>query len=293
VLSDHGQSQGATFRQRYGEELADVVSGDVREAAHSDRGPVIQRAASSDPATPTGHAGAHGGRQASRRAGTGGPEVSVMASGNLGWSPSRASRAGHARAARAAAPASSTRCATARDRVRARAPDGPVVRGPRGRRRLRDDSVEGEDPLAPFGPFAADHVRRTDGFAHCPDIVVNGHYWEELDEVAAFEELVGSHGGMGGGQAHPFVLRPADLPWPQEPVVGARNVHRSSAPGSSRSADAYKAIEPPGRAPRRASRVPARRPWPRTEPAARPAGPCAGSRREERPQWIGTRHAAD
>ena len=68
---------------------------------------------------------------------------------------------------------------------------GPVVLGADGQRLLRDDRVEGVDPLAPFGPFAADHVRRTDGFAHCPDIVVNGTYWEELEEVAAFEELVG------------------------------------------------------------------------------------------------------
>jgi hypothetical protein len=37
---------------------------------------------------------------------------------------------------------------------------------------------------------------------------------------------VGSHGGMGGTQSHPFVLHPADLPWPREPVVGAERVHR-------------------------------------------------------------------
>ena len=47
-----------------------------------------------------------------------------------------------------------------------------------------------------------------------------------MDEVAAFEELVGSHGGMGGPQSHPFVLHPADLPWPDDPVVGAERVHR-------------------------------------------------------------------
>jgi hypothetical protein len=104
--------------------------------------------------------------------------------------------------------------------------EGPVVLGPRGRMRLRDGSVEGEDPLAPYGPHAAEHVARTDAFPHCPDLVVQGRYWADLDEVAAFEELVGSHGGMGGGQAHPFVCFPADLPWPDEPPVGADAVHR-------------------------------------------------------------------
>jgi hypothetical protein len=86
--------------------------------------------------------------------------------------------------------------------------------------------VEGDDPLAPFGPNAARHLRRTDAFPHCPDVMVNSAYWEETGEVAAFEELVGSHGGMGGTQSHPFVLHPSDLPWPSELVVGAEQVHR-------------------------------------------------------------------
>jgi hypothetical protein len=84
--------------------------------------------------------------------------------------------------------------------------DGSVVLGPRGRRRLDAGAAEGEDPLAPFGPHAIEHVRETDRFPHCPDLVVNGHYWNDLDEVAAFEELVGSHGGMGGAQSFPLVL---------------------------------------------------------------------------------------
>jgi hypothetical protein len=86
--------------------------------------------------------------------------------------------------------------------------------------------VVGEDPLAPFGPNAASHVRRTDSFPHCPDLVVNSTYWADSDEVAAFEELVGSHGGMGGEQSHPFVLFPGEWRRPDEPVVGAETLHR-------------------------------------------------------------------
>jgi hypothetical protein len=56
--------------------------------------------------------------------------------------------------------------------------------------------------------------------------MVNSTYWPQFGEVAAFEELVGSHGGMGGTQAHPFVLHPAELAWPEEDVVGAERVHR-------------------------------------------------------------------
>ena len=101
-----------------------------------------------------------------------------------------------------------------------------MVIGPRGTHHLDDGRVEGEDPLAPFGPNAADHVRRTDAFPHCPDILLNSTWWEESGEVAAFEELVGSHGGMGGGQSFPFVLFPSELPWPDDLVVGAESVHR-------------------------------------------------------------------
>ena len=45
------------------------------------------------------------------------------------------------------------------------------------------------------------------------------------DEVAAFEELIGSHGGLGGPQTHPFILHPAE--WTiDEPIVGAEAVYR-------------------------------------------------------------------
>jgi hypothetical protein len=55
--------------------------------------------------------------------------------------------------------------------------------------------------------------------------MVNSTYWPDVDEVAAFEELCGSHGGMGGTQAHPFILHPTKLQRPPRPIVGAENVH--------------------------------------------------------------------
>ena len=56
--------------------------------------------------------------------------------------------------------------------------------------------------------------------------MVNSTFWPEFEEVAAFEELVGSHGGMGGTQSFPFVLHPSELAWPEDDVVGAERVHR-------------------------------------------------------------------
>jgi hypothetical protein len=103
---------------------------------------------------------------------------------------------------------------------------GALAIGAKGINYLDAERIEGEDPLAPYGPNAARHVRRTDGFEHCADIMVNSTYWADVDEVAAFEELVGSHGGLGGTQSFPFVLHPAELALPDDELVGAEQVHR-------------------------------------------------------------------
>jgi uncharacterized membrane protein YvlD (DUF360 family) len=102
---------------------------------------------------------------------------------------------------------------------------GPVVFGRDGVHRLTTGEVLGEDPLAPYGPEAADLVRRVDGFPHCPDVMVNSRYDVATDEASPFEVHVGSHGGLGGPQSRGFLLYPAELPLSDE-VVGAEALHR-------------------------------------------------------------------
>jgi hypothetical protein len=102
---------------------------------------------------------------------------------------------------------------------------GAVVLGAGGARYLEDDRIEGEDPLAPFPPNAAAHLRRTDGFEHAPDILVGSFYDPQLDEGCAFEELISFHGGIGGPQTRAFILHPVELPVPDEPIIGAESVH--------------------------------------------------------------------
>ncbi|SMG40031.1 hypothetical protein SAMN02745947_02763 [Rhodococcus rhodochrous J3] len=55
--------------------------------------------------------------------------------------------------------------------------------------------------------------------------MVGGAYWPETDEVAALEEQVGSHGGMGGPQSTPLPPLPGHAAPPPEPLKGAENVH--------------------------------------------------------------------
>ena len=104
--------------------------------------------------------------------------------------------------------------------------DGSLVLGASGVRYLASGVVEGDDPLADYGPNAVAHVTRTDGFAHVADIMVNARYDPVRGAVPAFEEFVGSHGGLGGSQSYPFALVPSEWHEPAAEVVGAEAMHR-------------------------------------------------------------------
>jgi len=252
VLSDHGQSQGETFLDRYGESLEDLVSGlaggaAIAELDEDDEARAYLRASVAEASTEESATGktikvATGGRLAEGETDGEGPETGalvqdgglpelvVMASGNLGLVsfPREDGRVTLEKLEEeypglvdglAAHPGIGFLLVDT-------AASGGVVIGEAGRLHLETGRVEGVDPLIPFGPNARQHVERTHRFSTCPDIVLNSTYWEELDEVAAFEELVGSHGGLGGTQSHPFVLHPAELEWPVDPVLGAETIYR-------------------------------------------------------------------
>jgi uncharacterized membrane protein YvlD (DUF360 family) len=192
VLSDHGQSQGDTFLQRYGVGLDGLV-----------------RTLTATPDAPA--------------------RTVVVASGNLGMvylidRPDRLTLEDLEEAYPNLVPGLTGHPGIGWVMVRTRA-HGPVVLGPSGRHFLATGRIEGDDPLGPFGPFAADDVRRHDGLPHVGDLVVNSALDPATDEVHAFEELIGSHGGLGGWQNRPFLVRPAG--WPVEgDLVGADAVHR-------------------------------------------------------------------
>ena len=104
--------------------------------------------------------------------------------------------------------------------------NGPMVLGKGGIHFLSDGKVEGEDPLIPFGPNAARHLKRENEFSSCPDILVNTTYDPETEELPGFENQVSHHGGIGGPQCHPFLLHPASLPVGEEPIVTAVGLHK-------------------------------------------------------------------
>ncbi len=229
VLSDHGQTQGATFRQRNGYGLDDLVQrslsgGRADGVAAGDENATGLRRAVDDATGRAAPQRARGEKAAAER------EAIVLGSGNLGLvylmsSPRRLTleeiRDRHPRLVDALCEHPHVGFVLARSAV-----DGAVALGAEGAHRLADGHVEGRDPLAGFGATAARRLLRADGFPHVADLMVNSFFDPVAEEGCAFEELISFHGGMGGPQTEPFVLHPAWLEAPSEPIVGAVALHR-------------------------------------------------------------------
>lgn len=233
LLSDHGQSHGETFETAYGLTLKDLVRAGcglpVRRRARGTASGTEARAA----ARAALHRPERGGRAGEEQE-TAGPssEPVVLASGNLALIsfpdlPGRADRqsvdARHPALLRTLAEHPGIGFVLVLDRER-----GPLVLGgDGGEHELETGRVTGRDPLALFGPGAAAAVLRTARFPHAADVMVNSAYDPVTRAVHAFEEQLGSHGGLGGDQSRAFLLHPFDLdgPDPLERLVGAGAVH--------------------------------------------------------------------
>jgi uncharacterized membrane protein YvlD (DUF360 family) len=228
VLSDHGQTQGATFLQRNGYSLADLVSRSLSTGSAAALGSGDENAAMVGNAVKE----ATGTTPDERRPGGDAPsqEAAVLASGNLGLvylmeEPRRLTLEEIEERHPQLIPALCDHPHIGFLLVHSSA-HGPVAVGADGGvHYLADGRIEGRDPLAHFSPNAARHLLRTDGFPHVADIMVNSFYDPQLDEGCAFEELISFHGGLGGPQTRPFLLHPASLPAPDGPIVGAAAVH--------------------------------------------------------------------
>ena len=248
VLSDHGQCLGATFRQRHGQPFEAVLAAllpdtmsvvgttDSVESAGMGRRIAAELGRGPGPGQLLARVLPGALRRFKRGAGGGSvvtgvpPDVVVASSGNLAhvYFTGRPGRmtdeaietlypglvgtlAGH----------------PGIGAIMVRSANGhAIVFGPRGRLDLNDGRLDGTDPLADYGPRAAENLVHLDGFPNVGDLVAFGAVDRVSGEVTGFEELVGSHGGLGGWQAEPFILCPAGFELAENPPLGAPALYR-------------------------------------------------------------------
>lgn len=252
VLSDHGQSGGQTFLQRYGYSLEDLVKQHVKDRVveailqtneswshvnvvvndimnrDSKSGKAIRRFAKKNMVDGEVQLGID--EEALEAATEENAQIVVLASGNLGlvYSMERDDRL-TLEEIEAVLPGLVEGIAQHEGigwvMIQSTEYEGVVI-GANGRYYLNDDRVEGENPLAGFGENAARHLKRYNAFPDAPDLYINSFYNAETNEVAAFEELIGCHGGMGGYQTRPFILHPKTLQITEDELVGAAAVYR-------------------------------------------------------------------
>jgi hypothetical protein len=91
----------------------------------------------------------------------------------------------------------------------------PWVLSKSGGRTLESGQVLDQDPLTLYGDpeFRAAQLLRLAQFPNSGDLVVISTLYPD-GQVAAFEELVGCHGGLGGQQTDSFIFHPADMEIP-------------------------------------------------------------------------------
>jgi uncharacterized membrane protein YvlD (DUF360 family) len=251
ILSDHGQSLGATFKQRYGQSLGEVV-----RDLMSGRATLFQTKTQAEGSTfvnsflsevtqskgvgPSVARAALGSRTHDGVVDLDKEEVpppadesaiAVVGSGNLGlvWFTGNDHRltleeleAKHPGMVATLAQHPGVAMLMVRTARR-----GAVVFGHDGLRYLDEDVVEGVDPTEMFGPHTILSLKREDAMEHAPDMLFISQYEPGLGDVAAFEELIGSHGGLGGFQTQPFILHPAEWTLDEEVPLGAPAVYRN------------------------------------------------------------------
>ena len=278
VLSDHGQSQGETFLDRYGESLEDLVraacdtesmiavteggddslaylSAGLTEVARDDtaaaktvraatRGRLADGSVALDSDAREDIEEAHGDEI---------PELSVMASGCLGLiTLPAAPRPGHDRAAGSAPPEAAARAPRSpRDRVRPRPLREPRRDGDRRRGGQLPRRGHGRG-RGPAGAVRAQRRQACPPHRRLPALPGPGPQQHLLGGLRRGRGVRGAGRltrGNGRPQSHPMVLHPADLPWPEEEVVGAEAVHRifrSWLAGLGQEAYAENGVSSPG-----------------------------------------------
>jgi hypothetical protein len=241
VLSDHGQSQGQSFQDRFGADLGEVCTKLMDEEVVSLDAPVEDWGRVESLAEDLSGTGLSG-RAASRAASVSrrhidesadavtSADLTVLGSGNLGMlyvhSPVRLTLEDLQQRWPKLIPGLSAHEGVGF--IAGVDSSGvPWAIGANGRVRLDTGDVAGEDPLRPYRNHAARVLCRAVVMPEAPDLYVNSRVDDVTLDIAAFEPLVGAHGGLGGWQDRAVLLIPRTLAHvlPAEHIEGADRLH--------------------------------------------------------------------
>jgi uncharacterized membrane protein YvlD (DUF360 family) len=243
ILSDHGQSTGATFLQRYGYDLKEFIIQQLPAGARAiqvsggdDGTPSMgAMAAELENIQETGVSGRIGGTVSRSAANMLNKGAGTIEEGESHDEPANVTVCGSGNLAQVYFDLYPRRVKLSEfnsaypgmvDAVVAHEGVGfvvaydedlsPVVLGKRGQRNLHNGNVTGVDPLAVYGEpiFRANQVRRVADFPHSGDLMVMSSVYPD-GSVAAMEELIGNHGGLGGEQTDAFIFHSMDMTVPE------------------------------------------------------------------------------
>lgn len=252
ILSDHGQSFGATFKQRYGLPLADYIrdlAGKASDQKKTLRVVSVQDADDNNANVvallnsigdknkhelvrhATGsieNAISSSEQGAIEAAQSGENDILVLASGNLvnAYFQSSEERLSYEEieslypgmvAEMTMHPGIGTVCVHSEN--------GPLVFGKEGTRNLSSGEITGTDPLIMYEEpeLRAGQLRYLLDFPNGGDLVIISPVYED-GTVAAYEELIGSHGGLGGQQTTPFLMYSSWIKEPEQ-IQNSREVY--------------------------------------------------------------------
>lgn len=253
ILSDHGQTFGATFKQRYQMTLGDyikslavkyslvgkamkVISLDEDEDNNANVMAILDTLKSSGPDALSRKAGQVLGNavsdkeveEAVKSAENEANDILVLASGNLvntyfSLSDNRMTL----EEIEAAYPGMITEMIShpGVGLILVHTAEGAAAIGKNGRRNLYTGAITGTDPLADYEKpeKRIKQLRYLADFPNGGDLVIISPVYED-ETVAAYEELIGSHGGLGGQQTDPFLMYSSAIKIDDE-IINAKDVY--------------------------------------------------------------------
>ena len=252
VLSDHGQSYGATFKQRYGVSLSDYIKNLADRTSRFGEALKVVSVEDNDDnsANVVAVLNALGSKKensliqqtagnlenvinetekdAIEKAEKEVNDIIVLASGNLvnAYFQDKEKRLTYEEidtyypglvSELSSHPGVGTVCVHTEE--------GPIVFCSDGSRNLRTGEIIGTDPLVMYGnpELRAEQLSYLMSYPNGGDLVIISPVYED-GTVAAYEELIGSHGGFGGEQTEPFLMYSSSIKI-QDPIKNAREVY--------------------------------------------------------------------